>query len=195
MKSDNAIRNGTSIFVGIIVAIAAFVRPMAWQRWSVVVAVACGRVFSLQGVEQQIHGATAQGAGLTLFEDLALDQGRMRARALSEYLIPTALDLPDIECLALDDHVCLVMARDHGWCCLTNDRALRNACGREGVPVLWGLEAMLGLVEAGLLLPENAIEVATLIHSGNPAFVASALLAEFERKVLRLAQGAPLHSE
>lgn len=26
MKSDNAIRNGTSIFVGIIVAIAAFVR-------------------------------------------------------------------------------------------------------------------------------------------------------------------------
>ena len=97
--------------------------------------------------------------------------------------------------LALDDHVCLVMARDHGWCCLTNDRALRNACGREGVPVLWGLEAMLGLVEAGLLLPENAIEVATLIHSGNPAFVASALLAEFERKVLRLAQGAPLHSE
>lgn len=91
--------------------------------------------------------------------------------------------------LALDDHVCLVMARDHGWCCLTNDRALRNACGREGVPVLWGLEAMLGLVETGLLPPDNAIEVGTLIHRGNPAFVASAVLAEFERKVLRLMHG------
>lgn len=96
--------------------------------------------------------------------------------------------------LALDDHVCLVMARDHGWCCLTNDRALRNACGREGIPVLWGLEAMLGLVETALLPPVNAIEVATLIHKGNPMFVTSTVLAEFESKVLRLMHGAPVHS-
>ncbi|KHK03526.1 xanthine dehydrogenase family protein molybdopterin-binding subunit [Desulfovibrio sp. TomC] len=66
--------------------------------------VACGRVFSLAGVEQQIQGATAQGAGLTLFEDMALDQGRIRAADLSTYLIPTALDLPDIACLALPDN-------------------------------------------------------------------------------------------
>uniref|UniRef100_I2Q6X1 Aerobic-type carbon monoxide dehydrogenase, large subunit CoxL/CutL-like protein n=1 Tax=Desulfovibrio sp. U5L TaxID=596152 RepID=I2Q6X1_9BACT len=66
--------------------------------------VACGRVFSLTGVEQQLQGAAAQGAGLALFEDPALAEGRMRAKDLGTYLIPTALDLPDIECLALDDN-------------------------------------------------------------------------------------------
>ena len=65
--------------------------------------VACGRVFSLAGVEQQLQGATAQGAGFTLFEDMAPDQGRIRGADLGAYLIPTALDLPDIACLALPD--------------------------------------------------------------------------------------------
>ncbi|EHJ47563.1 Xanthine dehydrogenase [Solidesulfovibrio carbinoliphilus subsp. oakridgensis] len=67
------------------------------------VSVACGRVFSLAGVEQQLQGAAAQGAGLALFEDTVLDRGRMRAKDLGTYLIPTALDLPDTRCLALDD--------------------------------------------------------------------------------------------
>ena len=65
--------------------------------------VACGKVFSLAGVEQQLAGAAAQGAGLALFEDLALDGGRIRADDLATYLIPTSLDLPDIACLALPD--------------------------------------------------------------------------------------------
>lgn len=69
-----------------------------------VTAVACGTVLSVQGVEQQIHGAAAQGVGLTLFEDMALNQGRIRAGDLSTYLVPTALDLPDLECLIVADH-------------------------------------------------------------------------------------------
>lgn len=68
-----------------------------------VVSVACGRVLSLEGVEQQVQGAAAQGIGLALFEDLALDEGRIRAGDLSRYLIPTALDLPDIDCLIVPD--------------------------------------------------------------------------------------------
>ena len=67
------------------------------------VSVACGRVFSLAGVEQQLQGATAQGAGLALYEDMAVAEGRIRAGDMATYLIPTACDLPDIECLALDD--------------------------------------------------------------------------------------------
>ena len=69
-----------------------------------VTSVACGRVLSLQGVEQQVHGAAAQGAGLALFEDLALEHGRIRAKDLGAYLIPTALDLPEFDCLVLDDN-------------------------------------------------------------------------------------------
>jgi len=64
---------------------------------------ACGRVLSRVGVEQQLQGAAAQGLGLALFEDLAVENGYIRAKDLSTYLIPTALDLPDIVCLALDD--------------------------------------------------------------------------------------------
>ena len=67
------------------------------------VSVACGRVFSLAGVEQQLQGAAAQGAGLALFEDMAVADGRIRAGNLAAYLIPTALDLPDIGCLAVAD--------------------------------------------------------------------------------------------
>ncbi|AGW14210.1 xanthine dehydrogenase family protein molybdopterin-binding subunit [Megalodesulfovibrio gigas] len=68
--------------------------------------VACGRVLSLVGVEQQLHGAAAQGAGLALFENMALNAGRIGGATLSAYLIPTALDLPDLPdfaCLTLDD--------------------------------------------------------------------------------------------
>ncbi len=68
-----------------------------------VTAVACGTVFSEQGVAQQIHGAAAQGAGLALFEDLTVTDGRMAARDLGAYLIPTALDLPDLGAVALPD--------------------------------------------------------------------------------------------
>ena len=65
--------------------------------------VACGRVFSLAGVEQQLQGAAAQGAGFALFEDMSVTEGRVRAGDLNTYLIPTAVDLPEIACLALDD--------------------------------------------------------------------------------------------
>lgn len=63
-----------------------------------------GAVLNPQGVEQQIQGATAQGAGLALWEDLGLAKGRMAAGDLSTYLIPTALDLPDIGCEAVSGH-------------------------------------------------------------------------------------------
>ena len=66
--------------------------------------VACGRVLSAAGVQQQLQGAAAQGAGFTLFEDVSLEAGRIRAGDLSTYLIPTTADLPEIECLALEDN-------------------------------------------------------------------------------------------
>jgi len=66
--------------------------------------VACGRVLSSAGVEQQLQGAAAQGAGFTLSEDVSLEAGRILAGDLSTYLIPTALDLPDIACLVLEDN-------------------------------------------------------------------------------------------
>jgi len=67
-----------------------------------VTAVECGRVLSARGVEQQVQGAAAQGAGLVLMENLTHQNGRILAGDLSTYLIPTSRDLPDLEWLAVD---------------------------------------------------------------------------------------------
>jgi CO/xanthine dehydrogenase Mo-binding subunit len=63
-----------------------------------VTAVECGRVLNPLGVEKQVQGAAAQGAGLALMEKLSTKDGRILSGDLSTYLIPTALDLPDLKC-------------------------------------------------------------------------------------------------
>ncbi len=55
-----------------------------------------GRVLNPQLLEQQIEGAMAQGLGYALFEELVVEQGRIRTADLTTYLIPTSLDIPDI---------------------------------------------------------------------------------------------------
>ncbi|MBI4803715.1 MAG: molybdopterin-dependent oxidoreductase [Desulfovibrio sp.] len=67
-----------------------------------VTAVECGRVLNPRGVEQQVQGAAAQGAGLALMEKFSTQGGRILSGDLSTYLIPTALDLPDLECATVD---------------------------------------------------------------------------------------------
>ncbi|WP_243438685.1 xanthine dehydrogenase family protein molybdopterin-binding subunit [Fundidesulfovibrio soli] len=67
-----------------------------------VTAVECGRVFDSLGVERQVQGAAAQGAGFALLEDLHVEEGLIRADGLDRYLIPTALDLPPLECVSVE---------------------------------------------------------------------------------------------
>lgn len=44
----------------------------------------------------QIEGGIAQGVGLAVMEEIVLDQGRIRNASFTDYLIPTALDMPDV---------------------------------------------------------------------------------------------------
>jgi rRNA-processing protein FCF1 len=92
--------------------------------------------------------------------------------------------------LAFDDTVCMILARDNHWRCVTNDRALRRACSAEGVDVLWGLEAMLLLVHAGALGAEDACVVASKIRLTNPAFITEKIVSEFRARARR-ASGKP----
>lgn len=86
--------------------------------------------------------------------------------------------------LSARDHLCLLMAKAEGWTCVTNDKALRKACGQEGVAVLWGLQ-MLGLaVEAGGLPGSSAEEIARRISDANP-LISAALLEAFLDKYIR----------
>jgi CO/xanthine dehydrogenase Mo-binding subunit len=65
------------------------------------VAADCGQVLNPQLWEQQMQGGVAQGLGYALLEDFPAPGGMPQNRDLSTYLIPTSLDLPAIECLAV----------------------------------------------------------------------------------------------
>ena len=54
-------------------------------------------------VEGQTHGGVAQGIGGTLLEHLVYDDsGQLLTQTLMEYLLPSALEIPDIEVTHLE---------------------------------------------------------------------------------------------
>ncbi|MDE3203111.1 MAG: xanthine dehydrogenase subunit D [Acidobacteriota bacterium] len=55
-----------------------------------------GRVLNPLSVQGQIEGGIAQGVGLAVMEELVLDGGRIRNPSFTDYLIPTALDMPEV---------------------------------------------------------------------------------------------------
>jgi CO/xanthine dehydrogenase Mo-binding subunit len=61
-----------------------------------------GRVIDRSAFDQQAQGGAAQGLGYALFEEFRLREGQVVTRDLATYLIPTALDLPDVESLAVE---------------------------------------------------------------------------------------------
>ncbi|HEX3499988.1 MAG TPA: molybdopterin cofactor-binding domain-containing protein, partial [Stellaceae bacterium] len=58
-----------------------------------------GRAINPTQVEGQIHGGVAQGIGLALMEEYLPG----RTENLHDYLIPTIGDIPEIECLLIED--------------------------------------------------------------------------------------------
>jgi predicted nucleic acid-binding protein len=85
--------------------------------------------------------------------------------------------------LSFEDRLCLILARDGGWLCVTNDRRLRAACEAAGVPVVWSLELLIELVGAGELPPQVAISIAADLHLISPRHITAAILAEFDRQI------------
>jgi hypothetical protein len=88
--------------------------------------------------------------------------------------------------LSFLDRLCLVVARDEGWTCATNDKALRQVCKEEGVRTRWGLELLIDLVEARRLETVAALGIATEIHLNNRYHITAAILARFRRRLAPL---------
>ncbi len=63
-----------------------------------------GRIVNPQTCEQQVQGAVAQGIGYALCEELQVTQGMIRTENLGEYIIPGALDLPDIRTVFVESY-------------------------------------------------------------------------------------------
>lgn len=62
-----------------------------------------GRAVNPMLLEGQMDGGFAMGLGYTLFEDLNLDKGTMKNNRFSKYLIPTAMDMVDINNIIVED--------------------------------------------------------------------------------------------
>ena len=61
-----------------------------------------GQCINPSAVEGQIHGGVSQGQGYALSEAMEYDQGRLITPSFSEYLIPTSMDLPNVQCILLE---------------------------------------------------------------------------------------------
>jgi carbon-monoxide dehydrogenase large subunit len=58
----------------------------------------CGEIINPAVVDGQIRGGVAQGIGAVLYEKSTYDdQGQFQAGTFMDYLIPTAMEIPDIE--------------------------------------------------------------------------------------------------
>ncbi|MBD0329363.1 MAG: molybdopterin-dependent oxidoreductase [Thermoleophilia bacterium] len=62
-----------------------------------------GRALNPQAVEGQIEGGTAQGLGLALMEEISTRGGLIDNASFTDYLIPTALDVPPVESVLVED--------------------------------------------------------------------------------------------
>src|SRR6478736_9256585 len=55
-----------------------------------------GKVLNPLQLLGQLEGGAAQGVGLALMEEILVTDGTVRNASFTDYLIPTALDLPDL---------------------------------------------------------------------------------------------------
>jgi len=60
-----------------------------------------GKVLNPLQLIGQIEGGTSQGVGFALMEELIIDGGRVRNASFTDYVIPTALDMPPVHVAAL----------------------------------------------------------------------------------------------
>jgi CO/xanthine dehydrogenase Mo-binding subunit len=61
-----------------------------------------GRAINPVGVEGQVQGGAVMGLGYALYEQHIVDEGRPKTASLAFYLVPTPLDVPEIECLIVE---------------------------------------------------------------------------------------------
>ena len=64
----------------------------------------CGRVVNPVMAAGQVEGGTLQAVGWATIEEMRSERGRIRNDRFATYLVPTALDAPEIEAHLLDGH-------------------------------------------------------------------------------------------
>ena len=126
-----------------------------------------GRLAVLPPVLDEVRGVTAKECERLGIEIVEVETERMLLAAEVESSV------------SFNDRLCLVVCREEGWTCLTNDRALQRLCKRHGVETRFGLGLMVDLVEAGALTRRRAVAVARRIRVSNPLHITDRVLDRF----------------
>jgi len=88
--------------------------------------------------------------------------------------------------LSFQDHLCLTIAKENGWTCITNDVPLRKECQSEGVSLIWGIELICILVESGGLPIKHSKSIILKIQRNNPKYITNDIVKRaFERLGIR----------
>jgi len=131
------------------------------------------------------HVAPVCVPGPILAEVPRLDEATCRDLGIEPYgpnLEELAEASPRIGPLSFQDRLVLIVARNHAWTCVTNEKPLRRVCDNKRVRTLWGLNLMLALVKCGELEVAQAVEVAGDIHRNNPLFITAEIVTRFTER-------------
>ena len=126
-----------------------------------------GRVAVLPSVLDEVQDVTVTDCAELGIEVVEVETERMVQAAEVESQV------------SFNDRLCLVVCREEGWTCVTNDGALRRLCERHSVETRFGLGLMVDLVAAGLLERERAEAVARRIHASNSFHINDRVLGRF----------------
>lgn len=85
--------------------------------------------------------------------------------------------------LSFQDNLCLILAKEHGWTCVTNDKPLRQRCEQEGVPLIWGIELICILKESGGIPVEQAKDLILKIQKANPKYITQSIVKKAFRRL------------
>lgn len=85
--------------------------------------------------------------------------------------------------LSFHDRVCMLLAEEHRWTCLTNDARLRRECKARAIAFQWGLEPVVELVAAGHLERAKAKALIAALHARSPGHYKAAVVQRFLKAI------------
>lgn len=88
--------------------------------------------------------------------------------------------------VSFNDALCLVVCRDGGWTCVTNDRALQRLCQQRGVATRFGLGLLVDLVAAKAITRGRAEGVSRQIQARNPLHIHERVVARLRMELDRV---------
>ena len=97
-----------------------------------------------------------------------------------EILATAAKKIPG---LSFHDRVCMFLARERAWTCLTNDARLRRECKAREITFQWGLEPVVELVNAGHLERAKAKELIAALQERSPGHYKARVAQRFLKAI------------